>query len=97
MWVLAGRRVDRETETWLLWELPLDRALQYYHCALREADLWTVRPGSRQRVLNQAEELVNLIRAQSQETDDYEIYDDETFDDVVPDFRGPGDCVVAPD
>jgi hypothetical protein len=38
----------RETswpESFLLWELPLPRALQYYHCALRSALAWTVAPG----------------------------------------------------
>ena len=38
----------RETgwsEGFLIWELPLPRALQYYHCALRSALAWTVEPG----------------------------------------------------
>ncbi len=38
----------RETgwnEAFLIWELPLPRALQYYHCALRSALAWTVEPG----------------------------------------------------
>lgn len=38
----------RETgwpEHFLLWELPLARALQYYHCALRSVLAWTVKPG----------------------------------------------------
>lgn len=38
----------RETgwsEAFLLWELPLPRSLQYYHCALRSALAWTVKPG----------------------------------------------------
>lgn len=30
------------TEDFLLWELPLSRALQYYHCALRASGAWTV-------------------------------------------------------
>lgn len=30
------------TEHFLLWELPLSRALQYYHCALRASGAWTV-------------------------------------------------------
>lgn len=33
------------TESFLLWELPLPRALQYYHCALRASLAWTVAPG----------------------------------------------------
>jgi len=38
----------RETgwsESFLLWHLPLARALQYYHCALRASLAWTVKPG----------------------------------------------------
>ncbi len=37
----------RETgwpEAFLLWQLPLPRALQYYHCALRASLAWTVPP-----------------------------------------------------
>jgi hypothetical protein len=37
----------RETgwpEAFILWELPLPRALQYYHCALRASLAWTVPP-----------------------------------------------------
>ncbi len=37
----------RETgwpEAFILWELPLPRALQYYHCALRASLAWTVTP-----------------------------------------------------
>lgn len=38
----------RETgwsEHFILWRLPLARALQYYHCALRSVLAWTVKPG----------------------------------------------------
>lgn len=38
----------RETgwsEHFVLWRLPLARALQYYHCALRSVLAWTVKPG----------------------------------------------------
>ena len=38
----------RETgwaEAFLLWQLPLACALQYYHCALRASLAWTVKPG----------------------------------------------------
>ena len=27
-----------------MWELPLARGLQYYHCALRAQGLWTIPP-----------------------------------------------------
>lgn len=29
-------------ENFILWELPMARALQYYHCALQNANLWTL-------------------------------------------------------
>jgi hypothetical protein len=38
----------RETgwpEAFVVWELPLPRALQYYHCALRSSLAWTIAPG----------------------------------------------------
>ena len=44
MWLLSGGRITREAEHYLLWELPLPRALQYYHCALRANLAWTVKP-----------------------------------------------------
>ena len=28
-----------------MWKLPLARAMQYYHCALQAAGLWTLEPG----------------------------------------------------
>lgn len=42
MFALGKGRVDRDFEQWVLWELPLTRALQYYHAALRYAGEWTV-------------------------------------------------------
>lgn len=42
MFALGRGRVDRDFEAWVLWELPLTRALQYYHAALRYAGEWTV-------------------------------------------------------
>lgn len=32
------------TERFILWELPLTRALNYQHAALRGEGLWTVKP-----------------------------------------------------
>jgi hypothetical protein len=32
------------SEEFILWQLPLPRALQYYHCALQAAGLWTLEP-----------------------------------------------------
>lgn len=31
------------SEAFILWELPLSRALGYYHAALRDRGVWTVR------------------------------------------------------
>ena len=31
-------------EEFILWQLPLARGLQYYHCALQSANLWTLEP-----------------------------------------------------
>lgn len=33
------------TEHYILWELPLHRAVAYQHCALWQSGAWTVRPG----------------------------------------------------
>ena len=35
VWTLSGGSINRDTEQFLLWELPFSRALQYFHCALR--------------------------------------------------------------
>lgn len=47
----------REThwpESFLLWELPLSRALQYHHCALRATLAWTVAPTDTSSLTEQA-------------------------------------------
>ena len=44
VWAISGGNVTRDTERWILWELPLARALQYYHCACRAALKNTVKP-----------------------------------------------------
>lgn len=36
------------SEHFILWKLPMARALQYYHCALQSANLWTLEPTSEQ-------------------------------------------------
>ena len=54
----------RETgwpEAFILWELPLPRALQYYHCALRASLAWTVTPS--EPVLDQLKRLEALAVA----------------------------------
>ena len=42
MFALLRGRIDPVAEHWILWELPLTRALQYHHAALRYAGEWTV-------------------------------------------------------
>lgn len=42
VYTLAKGRVTREIEEWVLWELPLSRALAYQHCCLRGNGQWTV-------------------------------------------------------
>ncbi len=38
------------SEEYILWHLPLARALQYYHCALQAADLWTLEPITAEKI-----------------------------------------------
>lgn len=38
------------SEQYILWHLPLARALQYYHCALQAADLWTLEPVTAEKI-----------------------------------------------
>jgi hypothetical protein len=44
-----------------LWELPLDRALQYQHCALRAAGVWTVPPGTTKKKILAGEADFNAL------------------------------------
>jgi hypothetical protein len=63
---LAGNRApSREQEQWLLWGLPLSRALLYYHCALRNAGAWTVPPLDRRQRLREAEAALAKIEAEN--------------------------------
>ena len=32
------------SEDFIIWRLPMARALQYYHCSLQAANLWTLEP-----------------------------------------------------
>jgi len=45
-------------EAFILWELPLWRALAYQHCALWQSGAWTIRPDAPADA--QAESLLNL-------------------------------------
>jgi hypothetical protein len=42
--VFALARETGWSRDFILWNLPLDEALQYHHCALRVANCWTVPP-----------------------------------------------------
>lgn len=42
VYTLAKGNITRESEEFILWELPLGRALAYQHCAFRANALWTV-------------------------------------------------------
>lgn len=61
----------RETgwpEAFILWELPLPRALQYYHCALRASLAWTVPPS--EPVLDQIKRLETLAKHSADEEEE---------------------------
>jgi hypothetical protein len=53
----------RETgwsEPFILWELPLSRALQYHHCTLRASLAWTVAPTDTSSLAEQAQSIHTL-------------------------------------
>ena len=50
-----------------MWELPLPRALQYYHCALRASLAWTVPPS--EQVLDQLKRLEALAAVVDEENE----------------------------
>ena len=47
VYTLAKGRVTPQVEHWVLWELPLARALAYHHCSLRSAGQHTIPAGDR--------------------------------------------------
>ncbi|XHR30911.1 MAG: hypothetical protein ACFUZC_10170 [Chthoniobacteraceae bacterium] len=51
----------------ILWDLPLDEALQYHHCALRAANCWTVPS-----IPDAGKQLVRLEAALSSKMEDDE-------------------------
>lgn len=72
MFALGKGRVDRDFEAWVLWELPLSRALQYYHAALRYAGEWTVPVdliGSQEK-LDAAQRAIDAASAQGEESEE---------------------------
>lgn len=48
MFTLAGGRINRETEEYIRWFMPIEDALGYFHKAVFDNDIlhWTVEPGS---------------------------------------------------
>ena len=37
-------------EDYILYRLPMARAMQYYHCALQGANLWTLEPATEESI-----------------------------------------------
>jgi len=61
----------RETgwpEAFVVWELPLPRALQYYHCALRSSLAWTIAPA--EPALEQLHRLESLAASMNVDAED---------------------------
>lgn len=61
----GGKAPSRQEERWILWELPICRALLYYHCALRSSGEWTVAPVDSKAVLQESEFAVIKAREQA--------------------------------
>lgn len=58
-------------EDFILWRLPMARALQYYHCALQSANLWTLEPQTEESIQALApDELIGLIDRMVDDGDD---------------------------
>ena len=50
------------SEDFIIWRLPMARALQYYHCALQAANLWTLEPPTEASIQALApDELIGII------------------------------------
>lgn len=63
----------RETgwsEHFILWELPLSRALQYHHCVLRASLTWTVAPTDTSSLAEQAQRVHTLAARLPRAKDD---------------------------
>ena len=59
------------SEDFIIWRLPMARALQYYHCALQAANLWTLEPSTEASIQALApDELIGLIDRMVDEGDD---------------------------
>ena len=61
------------SEDFIIWRLPMARALQYYHCSLQAANLWTLEPPTEEALQALApDELIGLIDRMVDDGDDDE-------------------------
>ena len=59
------------SEDFIIWRLPMARALQYYHCSLQAANLWTLEPPTEESIQTLAPDvLIELIDRMIDETED---------------------------
>ena len=59
------------SEDFIIWRLPMARALQYYHCSLQAANLWTLEPPTEETMQALASDaLIGLIDRMIDETED---------------------------
>jgi hypothetical protein len=58
------------SEEFIIWRLPMARALQYYHCSLQAANLWTLEPPTEETMQALAPDaLIGLIDRMIDETE----------------------------
>jgi hypothetical protein len=58
-------------EDFIIWKLPMARALQYYHCALQAANLWTLEFPTEESIQALApDELIGIIDRMVDDGDD---------------------------
>lgn len=77
VYTLAKGRVTEEFERWVLWHLPLSRALIYHHCALRASGRWTVKSNAKlDDKLLRTSGAVQTAMAQAEAEEVYEEEDD---------------------
>jgi hypothetical protein len=59
------------SEEFIIWRLPMARALQYYHCSLQAANLWTLEPPTEETMQALAPDaLIGLIDRMIDEAED---------------------------
>ncbi|MFK5920910.1 MAG: hypothetical protein QM496_01920 [Verrucomicrobiota bacterium] len=68
VFTLAGGRVTPELERWIMDELPLCRAFQYWHCHWAAVPhVWTVAPGEVARVDEKIDRILASFDADAEE------------------------------